>query len=463
MCAAVTTQGDGLEMEMNEQAYEEVAVKLFDQSRRRLMFYRFLVIAVGAFIIFLIMGEAFRKTASDTHALPLLVCYVFFALGMLMGRSAGEYMRMHRAWEHSPETMRDYCALQYHRTKKKAAKSNMLFLMAKSDLYAGRLAQAAETLNRVEYYGISQIYQATYHFLWALIHRLDGNQEEFARNVDIYRQMAEAQGKKLPRGQERLAILMEGNEQRMREAVDLGEDLSLSKKKCFWNGILGFTLFFLLLIVIGKELLPAGYEFRNWFLILCCAFFQVLALVSGVMSLIRANAVRRKIGKTGIGSKIIGVIGLVILLLLFLVNDVMGTIFMNSEECLPDGNILVEYHHFLDSPDYWVYEPWGLVFRRCLYQTDSPHAGEGETEISEKNSTVMEVVDDQRKQWAYEAIYESQLSDFPGGLTLQVSAKGELYALAGDVYEAQYLDQTVTARRTTARHTKAGLRIFTLW
>ena len=148
---------------------------------------------------------------------------------------------------------------------------------------------------------------------------------------------------------------------------------------------------------------------------------------------------------------------LVVGLFFFAVWDLLGLFYLKSEEKLADGNLLVREDHFLDPVTYSVYEPTGLIFRRYLYTSDedgnrltyswSTDAGDSSSETDSYDSSGGWGATDQEKRELYENIYDTQLAaEYPGGLEMSYSAKGELYAYAGDSYSTQFQGNAVTAR-----------------
>ena len=148
---------------------------------------------------------------------------------------------------------------------------------------------------------------------------------------------------------------------------------------------------------------------------------------------------------------------LVVGLFFFAVWDLLGLFYLKSEEKLADGNLLVREDHFLDPVTYSVYEPTGLIFRRYLYTSDedgnrltyswSTDAGDSPSETDSYDSSGGWGATDQEKRELYENIYDTQLAaEYPGGLEMSYSAKGELYAYAGDSYSTQFQGNAVTAR-----------------
>ena len=137
---------------------------------------------------------------------------------------------MYRALARPPRVLYDYCARWNARLKKPRQKTTRLFLMAKCAILEGRLAEAGNALNSLDYYSIPVENQAAYHLLWAVIDRLDGKEEDFSHNVEVYRQMLASAGRKIPRGEQRLQTLRGGSEEQIRQLADVREDLWMSKR-----------------------------------------------------------------------------------------------------------------------------------------------------------------------------------------------------------------------------------------
>ena len=329
--------------------------------------------------------------------------------------------------------------------------------MAKCAILEGRLAEAGNALNSLDYYSIPVENQAAYHLLWAVIGRLDGKEEAFRHNVEVYRQMLASAGRKIPRGEQRLQTLRGGSEEQIRQLADVREDLWMSKRNLLRVGRLLLTISLLCLFFLGEGLLPQGMEYRTWFTVWGCIFLEVAVVIFAILFISSQDQLNRSVGRRRglfLGAFIAV---LVVGLFFFAVWDLLGLFYLKSEEKLADGNLLVREDHFLDPVTYSVYEPTGLIFRRYLYTSDedgnrltyswSTDAGDSSSETDSYDSSGGWGATDQEKRELYENIYDTQLAaEYPGGLEMSYSAKGELYAYAGDSYSTQFQGNAVTAR-----------------
>ena len=436
------------------QHYSEEAVSLYGKSRAGLLLYRALVIFFGMLFIGLIIWDGFGNTGKDSHQLMLLLTFLALALGLLFSHAGMEYGRMYRAIGRSPRVLYEYCAQWTARLKKPKQKTIRLFLMAKCAILEGRLAEAGEALNSVDYYGLPVENQAAYHLLWAVIDRLDGKTEDFNHNVDVYRQMLASAGKKIPRGEQRLGTLLGGSAEQIRQLADIREDLLISKRNLLRVGLLLLSVALLCLFFAGEGLLPRGMEYRSWFAVGGCLFLEAAVIVLAVLFICSQDRLNRSAGRRRGAFLGVFIALLVVGILFFAVWDLLGLFSMKSEKRLADGNLLVREDHFLDPATYSVYEPAGLIFRKYLYTsdadgnrltyswgTDAEDSGAGDgTDEGDTGDLAQE-------QGLYESIYETQLAeDYPGGLEIAYSAKGEMYAYAGDFYSTQFQGSGVTAR-----------------
>ena len=439
------------------QHFSEEAVSLYGKSRTGLLLYRVIVILSGPFFIGLILWDGFGNTGKDSHQMMLLLTFLTLALGLLLFHTGMEYGRMYRAIARSPRVLYDYCARWNARLKKPRQKTTRLFLMAKCAILEGRLAEAGNALNSLDYYSIPVENQAAYHLLWAVIDRLDGKEEDFSHNVEVYRQMLASAGRKIPRGEQRLQTLRGGSEEQIRQLADVREDLWMSKRNLLRVGRLLLTISLLCLFFLGEGLLPQGMEYRTWFTVWGCIFLEVAVVIFAILFISSQDQLNRSVGRRRglfLGAFIAV---LVVGLFFFAVWDLQGLFYLKSEEKLADGNLLVREDHFLDPVTYSVYEPTGLIFSRYLYTSDedgnrltyswSTDAGDSSSETDSYDSSGGWGATDQEKRELYENIYDTQLAaEYPGGLEMSYSAKGELYAYAGDSYSTQFQGNAVTAR-----------------
>ena len=428
-----------------EANFREEAVSLCGKSRRGLLLYRIFVIIMGIFVISLIVWDGFFLTDGEDHLMGLLVTFLLFCVGMMIGLLAANCRRMRKAWAISPRVLHDYCALKLERlrSKKPSAGNDQLFIMAKCSIYEGRLAEAAEELNRVDYYGMPAAHQAAYHMMWAIIHLLGGQQAEYEQNLDVYRQILLSQGKRLPKGEQRLQVLMSQDRQRVLELVDLTEDLRLSAVNMVnWSGCF-FSLALLGFLLIGQDLLPAGLEYRSWFQIAAWAVPQIAFGVFGIRTLISQYRMRRAAGRSGAAWLAWGCILLVILFLFFAGRDLLGLASWGQERRLDDGTLLVSEPHLLDATTYYICEPVGPFLRQYSHALDTTEEEQTELEVEWTGAAPS----DERKEQLYQSIYDTQLADaYPGGMEFYSGAKGERYAVLSDTYETSFQGESVTAQ-----------------
>lgn len=269
--------------------------------------------------------------------------------------------------------------------------------------------------------------------------------------------MLASAGRKIPRGEQRLQTLRGGSEEQIRQLADVREDLWMSKRNLLRVGRLLLTISLLCLFFLGEGLLPQGMEYRTWFTVWGCVFLEVAVVIFAILFISSQDQLNRSVGRRRglfLGAFIAV---LVVGLLFFAVWDLLGLFYLKSEEKLADGNLLVREDHFLDPVTYSVYEPTGLIFRRYLYTSDedgnrltyswSTDAGDSPSETDSYDSSGGWGATDQEKRELYENIYDTQLAaEYPGGLEMSYSAKGELYAYAGDSYSTQFQGNAVTAR-----------------
>lgn len=415
---------------------------------------------VIAFVLFL-LGNFY---ASNTDG--IFVAYFFAILMFIFGVKAGQASVQCRMVQKSYGLFHDYLALRLSHVKNQKAKNNMMILMAKCDIVTNRYERAAQTLCALNCYELRQDSQAVYYLMWYIIDHLTGKEEEAEKNLQTYRQMTEVRTKRaLPYRTKRLQAIASGNEYELIHLMDFEEAFSFNKKVLRALTGIFFLLSTYLAFYVIEQNLPAGFFFRTNLVLIVYSLYAVAFCVLLLLLVIYRVRIRQMAEWKTTGTTVLGTIAIILAGMFLLVYGLLLFLMLDSEKKMTDDKILVRKDYFLDPCEYAVYEPYHILFRKYLYESDengnhlqeklyAPRKSEADTSEMEseqeedlEQGTDLEQGDGESEiKEMYQKIYELYFASGYDDITYAYSAKGELYALLGNRYEAEVNGETVMAQ-----------------
>ena len=400
-----------------------------------------IILMIAAFLVFLI-----TMIKADAFGV-VFFAYLFAIIAIYLWHFTCERARQCRMLRQPYTVFRDYCVLIERNAKKTAVKNQWKMLLAKTNICLRRFDLAAQVLNSMNCYELNQDSQAAFYLMWYIIHHVSGNKADAEKNLAVYQQMAQAKRRRpLPYAKKRLAAIASGNEDELLELMNIQENMQDSKK-ILRHGAGFFTVLSMGLALYAalKQELPAGIFFRTNFIISAYILVAVSVLVLFFLCIYQKVQIKRHAGWNITAYVAVHSIILTLGALAVFAYGFLLLLQLPEEKKISDGKILVTYVYFYDSNSYAVYEPYHIVLRRYLYDSD----GNGNVlweDTSESTDEDGVYTGDAGGKDIYEKIYESEFASGYDAISFAYSAKGELYALVGDTYEAQVDGETVTAQ-----------------
>ena len=430
-----------------------------------------IILMIAAFLVFLI-----TMIKADAFGVAFFT-YLSAIIAIYLWHFTCERARQCRMLRQPYTVFRDYCVLIEHDAKKTAVKNQWKMLLAKTNICLRRFDLAAQVLNSMNCYELNQDSQAAFYLMWYIIHHVSGNEADAEKNLAVYRQMAQAKRRRpLPYAEKRLAVIASGNEDELLELMNIQENMQDSKK-ILRHGAGFFTVLSMGLALYAalEQELPAGIFFRTNFIISAYILVAVSILWLFFLCVYQKVQIKRHAGWSITAYVAVHSIILTLGALAVFAYGFLLLLLLPEEKRISDGKILVTYVYFSDPNSYAVYEPYHIVLRRYLYDSDvnGNVLEEDKSKMTEKNTgddsaesigngddTGTSEQSEQPSQYdedgvytgdaggkeIYEKIYESEFASDYDTISFAYSAKGELYALVGDAYETQVDGETVTAQ-----------------
>ncbi len=400
-----------------------------------------IILMIAAFFVFLI-----TTIKADAFGVAFFA-YLSAIIAIYLWHFTCERARHCRMLRQPYTVFRDYCVLIERDAKKTAVKNQWKMLTAKTNICLRRFDLAAQVLNSMNCYELNQDSQAAFYLMWYIIHHVSGNEADAEKNLAVYQQMAQAKRRRpLPYAEKRLAVIASGNADELIELMNIQENMQDSKK-ILRHGAGFFTVLSMGLALYAalKQELPAGIFFRTNFIISAYILVAVSILVLFFLCVYQKVQIKRHAGWSTTAYVAVHSIILTLGALAVFAYGFLLLLQLPEEKRISDGKILVTYVYFSEPNGYAVYEPYHIVLRRYLYDSDEKGNVLWEDTAESTDEDGVYTGDAGGKE-IYEKIYESEFASDYDTISFAYSAKGELYALVGDAYETQVDGETVTAQ-----------------
>ncbi len=418
---------------------EREAERFYKKAKNRKLLT--IILMIAAFFVFLI-----TTIKADAFGVAFFA-YLSAIIAIYLWHFTCERARHCRMLRQPYTVFRDYCVLIERDAKKTAVKNQWKMLMAKTNICLRRFDLAAQVLNSMNCYELNQDSQAAFYLMWYIIHHVSGNEVDAEKNLAVYQQMAQAKRRRpLPYAEKRLAVIASGNADELIELMNIQENMQDSKK-ILRHGAGFFTVLSMGLALYAalKQDLPAGIFFRTNFIISAYVLVTVSILVLFFLCVYQKVQIKRHAGWSTTAYVAVHSIILTLGALAVFAYGFLLLLQLPEEKRISDGKILVTYVYFSEPNGYAVYEPYHIVLRRYLYDSDEKGNVLWEDTAESTDEDGVYTGDAGGKE-IYEKIYESEFASDYDTISFAYSAKGELYALVGDNYETQVDGEAVTAQ-----------------